>query len=148
MSPNSGVAPASPFTGAGPITGPSWAGIFDTSVAPPDPNGAIGPSSYVEIINDKFAIYRRNGAVIQAATMATLTGDPGPLSDPMVLWDANTSASTTTAGTSPQPTVLTRWTGLQQEQQSHRDFRELLQLQDELRLYGPRHRSSAKRRAS
>jgi hypothetical protein len=88
--PQQPAPPGSPFVPFAPSVGASWPGLSDPMVSPPDPNGAIGPSSYVEIINDKFAIYRRTGAVINAATMAALTGDSGPLSDPMVLWDPNT----------------------------------------------------------
>lgn len=84
------AAPVSPFRGLGPIAGASWAGLSDPSVSPPDPNGAIGPSSYVEIINDKIGIYKRTGVLVQAATLGTLTADAGNLSDPMVLWDAHT----------------------------------------------------------
>src|SRR5438132_1535092 len=35
----------------------SWQGLTDTSVTPPDPTGAVGPTRYIETINRKFAIY-------------------------------------------------------------------------------------------
>ena len=74
-----------------PSIGTSWDGISDSSVSPPDPNGAIGPSSYIEIINLQIAIYNRTGGLIQTKNLQTLTGhNQFSLSDPMVLWDADT----------------------------------------------------------
>jgi hypothetical protein len=80
------VSPTSPHD---PTIGSSWAGISQSNVTPPDPNGAIGPSSYIEIINLKIAIYTRAGVSVASATLTQLTGH-GSLSDPMVLWDADT----------------------------------------------------------
>src|SRR5438552_9632943 len=40
----------------------SWQGLTDTSVTPPDPTGAVGPTRYIETINRKFAIYDRSGS--------------------------------------------------------------------------------------
>src|SRR2546422_3517967 len=74
-----------------PSIGTSWDGISDSSVSPPDPNGAIGPSSYIEIINLQIAIYQRTGTLITTKNLQTLTGhNQFILSDPMVLWDADT----------------------------------------------------------
>jgi len=82
------VSPTSPHD---PTIGSSWAGISDPSVTPPDPNGAIGPSSYIEIINLQVAIYTRAGVTISSAPLGVLTGHSQfNLSDPMVLWDADT----------------------------------------------------------
>ena len=77
---------------ATPVIGASWAGVSDSGVSPPDPNGAIGPNSYVEIINTEIGIFDRTGAVIQSTDLHVLTGaSPSTwLSDPMVLWDENT----------------------------------------------------------
>jgi hypothetical protein len=89
--PSQAAAPAGPLDLRAPITGASWAGISDPTVTPPDTNGAIGPNSYVEIINLKLAIYSRTGASISSANLSTLTGHSQfNLSDPMVLWDPNT----------------------------------------------------------
>jgi hypothetical protein len=81
---------SSALGGAAPIIGASWEGAHDFGLAPPDPNGAIGPNSYIEIINAQIAIYTRTGTLVQQASMATLTGDSGFLADPMVLWDPAT----------------------------------------------------------
>ncbi len=84
-------AQASPFDRLAPVTGASWAGISDSSVTPPDTNGAIGPTRYVEIINLKLGIYSRTGALVSSSTLQALTGHSQfNLSDPMVLWDPNT----------------------------------------------------------
>ena len=90
-------------TPGAPIIGTSWSGVSDNSVSPPDPNGAIGPSSYVEIINLQMAIYSGRARSSRRQPQ-TLTGHSQfNLSDPMVLWDPTPSASTTTSGTSRQP---------------------------------------------
>jgi hypothetical protein len=78
---------ASASGGTAPIIGASWQGVSNGSVSPPDPNGAIGPNSYIEIINVNIAIYNRTGGLIATAPLSTLTGDFGFLSDPMILWD-------------------------------------------------------------
>jgi hypothetical protein len=82
---------AAPAAGTAPIIGASWQGVGNPGVSPPDTNGAIGPSSYIEIINQDIAIYNRTGGLISSASLATLTGDVGGfLSDPMILWDPHT----------------------------------------------------------
>jgi hypothetical protein len=86
-------APSSPgiLSPFAPVVGASWAGAFDLNVTPPDTNGAIGPNSYLEIINTQLAIYSRTGTLINQSTLGKLTGHPqANLSDPMVLWDPDT----------------------------------------------------------
>src|SRR2546423_8102737 len=60
-------SPLAPFA---PTTGASWAGAFDPTVSPPDTNGAIGPTKYVEIINLQIAIYTRAGVGSQTPLSA------------------------------------------------------------------------------
>src|SRR6185503_14866706 len=79
---------SAPVGGAAPVIGASWQGVSNGGVSPPDPNGAIGPSSYIEIINLNISIYSRTGSLISTATLTTLTGHFS-LSDPMILWDPN-----------------------------------------------------------
>jgi hypothetical protein len=64
-----------------------WDGIFDDSLTPPDPNGAIGANSYMEVINAKYAIYDRAGGLINSGTLGQLAGSPDFLVDPRILWD-------------------------------------------------------------
>jgi len=74
-----------------PTTGASWNGVSDGTLSPPDTNGAIGPNSYVEIINLQVGVYSRTGAKITSGTLQRLTGHSQfNLSDPMVLWDPDT----------------------------------------------------------
>jgi len=81
--------------GAGPLTpvaGPSANGLANTGVAPSDSTGAIGPSSYIELINLNIGIYNRSLGLITSATLGTLTGQSnGNLSDPRVIWDPGTN---------------------------------------------------------
>jgi hypothetical protein len=66
----------------------SCQGINDTSVTPSDSTGAIGPTSYIELVNLKFGIYSRTGSAVSTGSLASLTGDSGGnLSDPQIIWD-------------------------------------------------------------
>ena len=44
------------------FTGPS--GTFNVNSAPPDPNGAVGPSNYVQVVNEDFAIFNKAGSAV------------------------------------------------------------------------------------
>jgi hypothetical protein len=59
------AAPAlgSSFEGVGQgFTGP--AGIFSVNSAPPDTNGAVGSSHYVQIVNESFAVFTKSGTPV------------------------------------------------------------------------------------
>jgi hypothetical protein len=75
----------------GPTASPSWSGEYQGGLAPPDPTGAIGPNSYIELINLRYGIYGRNGNLLSSGSegdLGALTGLPvNELSDPQVLWD-------------------------------------------------------------
>src|SRR5207302_1984710 len=61
----SAAAPAvsSSFEGVGQgFVGP--AGTFSVQVAPPDTNGAVGPSHFVQIVNISFAVFSKSGTVL------------------------------------------------------------------------------------
>src|SRR5437870_2951687 len=83
-------AAAVPTAAQAPTIGTSWQGTNDTRFTPPDANGAIGPNSYLEIVNSKIAIYTRAGVQTTSAFLSTLTGDSNQLSDPTILWDPDT----------------------------------------------------------
>src|SRR6266581_3388264 len=71
-----------------PLVGASWRGADDPTVAPPDTYGAIGPRSYVEIINRKIAVFDRSGRTIAAAGLgAVMPAPPSAIADPQILWD-------------------------------------------------------------
>src|SRR5919197_1936231 len=64
-SPGTAAAPTAGlnFEGVGQgFTGP--AGTFSVNSAPPDPNGAVGPNHYVQVVNQDFAIFDKSGTAI------------------------------------------------------------------------------------
>jgi hypothetical protein len=78
-----------------PNVSPSFGGIYQTGVTPPDTTGAIGPDRYIETINTSYAIYSRTGALMNSGSLSALTGvSTGlfgyALSDPQMMWDAKT----------------------------------------------------------
>jgi hypothetical protein len=85
--------------GAGP-TAPVIVGGFNhpgggpTNSSPPDTTGAIGPSSYVQLVNTTAGIYNRtSGALIASGTLDQLAGQSSTSSsfDPQIIWDATTN---------------------------------------------------------
>jgi len=75
-----------------PVVGPSFQGVFESDLAPPDPTGAIGPNSYVEAINLQLALYSRTGGLMSTVPMEGLFGGVHfNYSDPQALWDPNTN---------------------------------------------------------
>lgn len=71
---------------------PAWTGINDPNVAPPDSTGAIGPSRYVELVNDRFGIFDRSGNVLSAGGLQTLVGaGTDCVTDPQIIWDPGTN---------------------------------------------------------
>jgi hypothetical protein len=73
----------------GPKIGANWQGVVQGSVTPPDANGAIGPKSYIETVNQIVGIYKRDGTLVTQGAFSVLTGH-GNGSDPMILWDPDT----------------------------------------------------------
>jgi len=74
--------------GSGPVLGSSWQGEAQGGLAPPDPTGAMGPNSYLELINLRYGIYRRDKSLVGEGDLGALTGLPvSELSDPQVVWD-------------------------------------------------------------
>ena len=71
-----------------PVAGPSWEGVFETDLAPPDTTGSMGPGSYLEAINLQLALYSRAGS-FQSSTRAEQMCGSGHFawSDPQVMFD-------------------------------------------------------------
>lgn len=73
----------------------NFEGARNTSVAPPDPTGEVGPNHFVEAINSRFQIFDRNGAPLTvAANINTLWAGTGGGNcettndgDPIVMYD-------------------------------------------------------------
>ncbi|MFZ0544170.1 MAG: hypothetical protein WAM60_01945 [Candidatus Promineifilaceae bacterium] len=85
------------FFGPGLIPTPSvtFEGIDNLcGCLPPDPNGAVGPNHYVEMVNEHYAIYDKTGSVVQGpAPINTIwSGFGGPCEndndgDPVAIYD-------------------------------------------------------------
>jgi hypothetical protein len=61
------------------------------SVTPPDSTGAIGPTRYVEMVNQLVGVYdRSNLALLSRLDLGSFVGAPGGIttSDPQIEWDA------------------------------------------------------------
>jgi len=74
---------------------PSFNGITQSGITPPDTTGAIGPTRYIETINTTYGIYSRTGGLLNSGSLSALTGVTGgifgySLSDPQMMWDAKT----------------------------------------------------------
>src|SRR5438445_6420671 len=54
----------------------AWEGVSDRNVTPSDSTGAIGPTRYIELINARFAIYRRNASSLGSGQLQELAGAP------------------------------------------------------------------------
>src|SRR5438105_2031340 len=69
--------------------------VFETVVAPPDPQGDVGPSHYVQIVNSSFAIFAKDGRLLfgPTPTRTVFTGlgppcDSSDIGDGVVLYDS------------------------------------------------------------
>jgi hypothetical protein len=75
-----------------PDINPAWTGQTDPSLTPPDTTGAIGPSRYIQLVNDRFGIYDRSGNVISQGGLRGLAGaNTDCVTDPQVIWDPQTN---------------------------------------------------------
>ena len=63
------------------------------NIAPSDSTGAIGPTSYVELINQKMGIYSRTLGLMDSKSLNTLTGLGGSdsLFDVQIIWDGQSN---------------------------------------------------------
>jgi hypothetical protein len=74
---------------------PSFNGISQSGLTPPDTTGAAGPDRYIETINTSYAIYSKAGSLLNNGSLSSLTGITGgifgySLSDPQMMWDVKT----------------------------------------------------------
>ncbi len=54
--PSTPVAGRSAPTARAPSTALSWQDVFDSGVTPSDSTGAVGPTRYVELVNEKYGV--------------------------------------------------------------------------------------------
>ena len=71
----------------------AWQGVDDPGFTPSDSTGAVGPTRYIELVNQRFAIYdRTNDTPLDSGPLSELTGRDSPkLYDPQIMWDPDTS---------------------------------------------------------
>jgi fibronectin type 3 domain-containing protein len=63
-------------------------GLVDHMVTPPDSTGAIGPTRYVEMVNQQVAVYDRNLTAVSSTDLTSFVAASGwTVSDPQVEWD-------------------------------------------------------------
>ena len=75
---------------AGLFNGLNASGLSDYAVTPPDSTGGIGPSNYLEAVNQKIGVYDRNLTLLSSTDMGTFTGASilMTVSDPQIQWDS------------------------------------------------------------
>jgi hypothetical protein len=66
-----------------PTPGVNFDGVAAVDSLPPDPNGAVGPNNYVQIVNQSFAIYSKTGVKLYGpvTTNTLFTGFGGDCED-------------------------------------------------------------------
>jgi hypothetical protein len=63
-------------------------GLVDHFATPPDSTGAIGPSHYVEMVNQQVATYDRNLNAVSSTDLTSFVAANGwTVSDPQIEWD-------------------------------------------------------------
>src|SRR3954451_15978856 len=92
QAPGTAAARAAAFAPRVPTANPSFAGLRDTNVGPPDTNGAVGKTRFIEDVNNKFAIYSKTSSTpISSGTLSALWGTGGATTtDPQMIWDPGT----------------------------------------------------------
>jgi hypothetical protein len=69
-----------------------WRGVHDPGITPSDSTGAVGPTRYIELVNQRFAIYdRTHDTPLDSGPLSELTGRDSPnLLHPQIIWDPDT----------------------------------------------------------
>lgn len=67
----------------------SFEGVHDSAASPPDATSAIGPDRLIQLVNTRFGIFARSGALFAEGSVRELTGatEGDFVSDPQILWD-------------------------------------------------------------
>jgi Fibronectin type III domain len=76
---------------AGLFNGLNGSGLSDYAATPPDSTGAIGPTRYVEMVNQEIGVFdRTNLALLSSTDNGSFTGASAldSVSDPQIQWDA------------------------------------------------------------
>ena len=75
---------------AGLFNGLNGSGLSDYAATPPDSTGAIGPTRYVEMVNQQIGVFDRNNlALLSSTDNGSFTGASilDSVSDPQIQWD-------------------------------------------------------------
>jgi hypothetical protein len=90
--PGSAAAHAAALAVRVPTANPSFAGLRDPNVGPPDTTGAVGTTRFIETINDKYAIYQKSSTSPLASGSLTQLWNSGgaTTTDPQMMWDPGT----------------------------------------------------------
>jgi hypothetical protein len=76
-----------------PSTGRSWSGASTSTFAPSDSTGAVGNSSFIQLVNSQFSIYNKTtNTPLATGTVSTLAGvsSADSVFDVQVIWDPTT----------------------------------------------------------
>jgi hypothetical protein len=77
------------LSSTGPTLGPSWPGVASTcNCSPSDSNGAIGPTEYIEVINENIGVYNRSGVLQSSNTEAGWTSNSTSYGDGVIEYSA------------------------------------------------------------
>jgi hypothetical protein len=80
---------AAPLPDVGLFNGLNKPGLSDYLVTPPDSTGSIGPSNYMEMVNQQVGVYDRNLDLVSSTDLTSFVAANGwTVSDPQVQWDA------------------------------------------------------------
>ena len=99
----------SPSRSAAVVSGANQSGLANsdnnllTTSTPSDSTGAIGPSNYVEMVNQRIAVYDRNlnriGNTVDLADFANPNHRNVTMTDPQMEWDAQANCLALNTGT-------------------------------------------------
>jgi len=89
--PKSVKTPGPAVVGSSPVTGVSWQGLAAGNYSPSDANGAIGPNSYIEMVNTEIGVYDRSGNLLSSNSEAGLTGFAAAAGDGEVIYSPQDS---------------------------------------------------------
>jgi hypothetical protein len=90
QAPQQGVTTAAPAIGAAPTTLLKFKGLAQNNITPSDANGAVSPTNYIEIVNEKIGVYSRTGTQTSTASEGTWTGfGSAAHGDGVILYDVH-----------------------------------------------------------
>jgi hypothetical protein len=84
------VSAVAPQLGAVPTTLLKFKGQAQNNVSPSDATGAVSPTSYIELVNEKIGVYNRSGTLTSSSSEGTFTGfGSAAHGDGVILYDVH-----------------------------------------------------------